>query len=200
MQPFVFAILFHTSALCFATAADTLDQVRARGALRWGGDASGGGPYIYQGPDNKLIGFEYELVARLAEDLGVRPEFVQWEWEMLPQKLKQGSIDVVFNGYEWSAEREQEAPSTIPYYIYKLQLLARSDDESIKSWNDLRAKPGHHRKRVGVLQGSVAARYMEKEFGDAVELMKFPEIKLVMDKVEQGMLDATLQDVPIVTF
>ena len=43
-------------------AADTLDQIHERGSLRWGGDASGGGPYIYEGPENKLVGFEYELV------------------------------------------------------------------------------------------------------------------------------------------
>lgn len=41
--------------------ADTLAEVRARGVLRWGGDASGGGPYIYQGSDNQLTGFEFEL-------------------------------------------------------------------------------------------------------------------------------------------
>ena len=76
--------------------------------------------------------------------------------------------------------RAGDTPSTIPYYIYKLQLLARSDDESIKSWDDLRAKPGERRKRVGVLQGSRRRRYIEKEFGDSVELMKYPEVTMVM--------------------
>jgi polar amino acid transport system permease protein/polar amino acid transport system substrate-binding protein len=195
-----FTELLLLAILASVAAAGTLDQVRERGTLRWGGDASGGGPYIYEGPDGKLVGFEYELLDYLAHELGVRPEFVQWEWETLPQKLKQGSIDVVLNGYEWSAERERETPSTIPYYIYKLQLLTRSDDASIKSWDDLRAKSGEKRKRVGVLQGSAAARYVEKEFGESVELLKFPEITMVMGMVEQGTLDATLQDVPIVTF
>lgn len=180
--------------------ADALAGIQQRGTLRWGGDASGGGPYIYEDASGKLIGFEYELVDYLAQQLGVKPEFVQWEWETLPQKLKQGSIDLVLNGYEWSAERENETPSSIPYYIYKLQLLARSDDGSIKNWGDLRAKTGSKRKRVGVLQGSAAARYMEKEFGDSIELMKLPEITMVMGMVEQGTLDATLQDVPIVKF
>jgi polar amino acid transport system substrate-binding protein len=180
--------------------ADALTDIQQRGTLRWGGDASGGGPYIYEGSDGKLIGFEYELVDYLAHQLGVKPDFVQWEWETLPQKLKQGSIDLVLNGYEWAAEREQETPSSIPYYIYKLQLMARSDDDSIKSLDDLKAKSGSKKRRVGVLQGSAAARYMEKEFGDSIELMRLPEITMVMGMVEQGTLDATLQDVPIVKF
>ena len=128
--------------------ADTLEDIARRGALRWGGDASGGGPYIFQGPDNQLTGFEFELAQYLAERLGVSAEYVNWEWEMLPQILDRGTIDVVLNGYEWSAEREQLWSSTVPYYIYKLQLLARNDDDSINSWDDLRAESGEPRKRV----------------------------------------------------
>jgi polar amino acid transport system substrate-binding protein len=181
-------------------AADALDGIRERGALRWGGDASGGGPYIYQAADGKLTGFEYDLAEYLAKSLGVKSEYVNWEWEMLPQILDRGTIDVVLNGYEWSEEREQQWDSTIPYYAYKLQLMARADDGSIQTWDDLRAKPGEPRKSVGVLQGSAAERYVEAQFGDAVDLKKYPEVTSVMGLVEQGRLDATVQDAPIALF
>jgi polar amino acid transport system permease protein/polar amino acid transport system substrate-binding protein len=177
--------------------AETMDQIKERGSLRWGGDSSGGGPYIYQGEDNQLTGFEYELAQYLADKLGVKSEYVNWEWEMLPEILDRGSIDVVLNGYEWSEEREQLWSSTIPYYIYKLELMARKDDGSIAAWDDLTTKTGQPRKRVGVLAGSAAARYMEQRFGDAIELKKYPEVTSVMGLVEQGQLDATVQDVPI---
>lgn len=180
--------------------ADTLGDIQQRGSLRWGGDASGGGPYIYQGPQNKLVGFEYELVEYLAQQLGLRGEYINWEWENLPLILDRGSIDLVLNGFEWSAEREQLWSSTIPYYIYKLQLLARSNDNSIQDWDDLTATPGRQRKRIGVLQGSAAERYVESRFGNRVELKKYPEVTSVMGLVEQGQLDATVQDAPIVTF
>jgi polar amino acid transport system substrate-binding protein len=181
-------------------AADTLDDTIHTGVLRWGGDDSGGGPYIYQDKDRKLTGFEYELAEYLAAQLGVRSEFVTSEWEMLPQLLDRGGINVVLNGYEWSKEREQSWSSTIPYYIYKLQLLARKDDKSIASWDDLRAKAGQPRKRIGVLRDSAAERYVDREFGDAVELKGYPEIINVMKLVEQGRLDATVQDVPVTAF
>ena len=32
--------------------ADTLDEIRRRGSIRWGGDQEGGGPYIFPKPDN----------------------------------------------------------------------------------------------------------------------------------------------------
>lgn len=183
-----------------AASADALGQIEQRGTLRWGGDASGGGPYIFQGPDNKLTGFEFELAAYLASQLGVKSEFVNWEWEMLPQALDRGGIDVVLNGYEWSKERESSWSSTIPYYIYKLQLMARTSDDSIHAWDDLRAQPGKPRKSVGVLRGSAAERYMVQRFGDGVDLKGYPEIINVMGLVEQGRLDATVQDVPVSVF
>jgi polar amino acid transport system substrate-binding protein len=188
------------SVVTVQASAATLDEIRERGTLRWGGDASGGGPYIFEGKENKLTGFEYDLAEYLAGQLGVKSEFVQWEWEMLPHILERGTVDVVLNGYEWSENRERAMASTIPYYFYKLQLLARADDASIKDWEDLRAKPGEARKRVGVLQGSAAQRYIEKRFHDSVDLMPYAEVTMVMGLVEQGRLDATVQDVPIVSF
>ena len=77
--------------------SDTLDDIRHRGTLRWGGDASAGGPYIYPGPDNKQTGFEVELADYLAAQIGVKSEFVNGEWEMLPQQLDRG--DQIARGF-----------------------------------------------------------------------------------------------------
>src|SRR3954463_83603 len=183
-----------------ASLADTLGDIQKRGTLRWGGDDQGGGPYIYEGKDNKVTGFEVDLAEYLAMELGVRSELVTSEWEMLPQKLDRGGIDVVLNGYEWSKEREQSWSSTIPYYIYNLQLMTRKDDASIRSWDDLRVPQGQPRKRIGVLRDSAAERYVDQQFGEAVELKGFPEIINVMKLVEEGRLDATVQDVPVAVF
>jgi polar amino acid transport system substrate-binding protein len=188
------------SLLSSVASADTLDDIQKRGVLRWGGDDQGGGPYIYEDKDSKVTGFEFDLAEYLAKELGVRSELVTSEWEMLPQKLDRGGIDVVLNGYEWSKEREQSWSSTIPYYIYNLQLMARKDDASIHSWDDLRPQKGHDKKRVGVLRDSAAERYVDQQFGEAVEVKGFPEIINVMKLVEEGRLDATVQDMPVAVF
>src|SRR5215203_3847857 len=195
---FVTAMFMHL--LSSVAPADTLDEIQQRGTLRWGGDDQGGGPYIYEGKDNKVVGFEVDLAEFLAKEMGVRSELVTSEWEMLPQKLDRGGIDIVLNGYEWSKEREQSWASTIPYYIYKLQLMARKDDASIRSWDDLRAPQGQPRKRIGVLRDSAAERYVDQRFGEAVDLKGYPEIINVMKLVEEGRLDATVQDVPVSVF
>ena len=45
---------------------------------------------------------------------------------MLPRDLARRH-HVVLNGYEWSPEREGEMASTIPYYVYRLQLIVAPD-------------------------------------------------------------------------
>jgi polar amino acid transport system substrate-binding protein len=170
--------------------------------LRWGGDAGGGAPFIIENNAGGKPGFEVELAHYLAAKLGTRAELVRKEWDMLPQDLKRGDIDIILNGYEWSPDRQHEMLSTIPYYIFRLQLITRRDDASIRGWDDLRAKPGQRKKRVGVLSASGGHRYVEKEFGSDVEIEALGEEGTtgVLAKVQSGALDASVQDTPTATY
>jgi polar amino acid transport system substrate-binding protein len=190
---FLAALLFSSSTR--VTAADPT-------VLRWGGDKGGGAPFIIEGKDGRLTGFEVQLADYLAKKIGRRAEFVQKEWDSLPQDLARGDIDCILNGYEWTAEREREMRSTIPYYVYKLQLIARANDSSLTSWDDLRRKPGQRKKRVGVLASSAAHHYLDRAFADDIDLEAKGEEGTtgVMLSVDTGNLDATVQDTPTATY
>jgi polar amino acid transport system substrate-binding protein len=164
--------------------------------LRWGGDASGGAPYLIdRGPGTTLSGFEAELADHLAEQLGLAPRFVQKYWDMLPQDLARGDIDVILNGYEWTPRRERAMASTIPYYVYRLQLLVAAGS-SIRDWPDLRRAHSGKRLKVGVLSDSAAHRYVESVYGADVQIVALSEEGStgVMGMVRDGKLDATVQD------
>jgi len=170
--------------------------------LRWGGDASGGAPYlIVRGPGRPIAGFEAELAEYLAQKLGVTSQFVQKYWDMLPLDLERGDIDIILNGYEWTPQRERAMASTVPYYIYRLQLLV-APASPIRDWGDLRRTRSGKRWKVGVLSDSAAHRYVEKVYGDDVELVALSEEGStgVMGMVREGKLDATVQDAPTVWY
>ena len=99
----------------------------------------GGGPYAYPDPSSPrdVTGFEVELMASLAKDLGANPEFSQGQWDKLLQLLDSGRIDLVCNGYEWTETRAHDYLATRPYYVYQLQLMARRGG-TIRSWADLK--------------------------------------------------------------
>ena len=73
----------------------------AQPPLRWGMDETGGAPYVY---DNRKKGFELDLAAFLAKELGRTSEPISGEWKDLPELLKRGDIDIVLNGYEYSKQ------------------------------------------------------------------------------------------------
>lgn len=181
-------------------ADDGLDRIRQRGTLIWGADQEGGGPFVYPDPDDptKLVGFEYELAQLIAADLGVKAQFSQGQWDKLPDLLERGDIDLVLNGYEWTANRAQRYGVSIAYYVFELQLLGRTADKSLTSWDDL-LKPINGRKRkVSVLGGSAAQDYVEKFGGTNIEMVLFDGATDAMEATELGLsgIDANIQDLP----
>lgn len=191
-------------ALCAApsSAQTALDQIKSGGALIWGADQEGGGPFVYPRDDDKsrVTGFEVDLAEKLAEALGVKAHFQQGPWDQMPSMLETRKVHIVLNGYEWTPARAEAMAATIPYYVYGLQFLARADDETIKTIDDVK-KPGPRgKRRVGILSGSAADDYMKEHFGKDVEIVSYDGNTDAMRDVEIGRLDATLQDTPIVAY
>jgi len=189
-------------ALAPTLGADTLAEIRSRGEIQWGADQEGGGPYVFPREDDpaKVTGFEVDLAEAIAKRLGVKATFFQGDWKTMPQLLDKAKVDIVMNGYEWSPQRATAMECSIPYYIYGLQLLARKDDQTLKTWEDLGKRVGDRRRKVGVLTESAAEKYLREKYGDGLDLISYDGNTDAMREVETGKLDATLQDTPIASF
>ncbi|MBK8938515.1 MAG: ABC transporter permease subunit [Polyangiaceae bacterium] len=185
-------------ALARSARADDLATIRARGTLVWGADQVGGGPYVYPRDDDptQVTGFEVELAAMLAAELGVRAEPSFGDWDKLPDLLRAQKIDVILNGYELSPERAAVMAPTKPYYVYGLQLLSKR--EAPLDWSDV-TSAREPKRRVGVLTGSGADTLMT-EHEKVMEVVRYDGNTDAMREVETGKLDATVQDTPIVAF
>jgi polar amino acid transport system substrate-binding protein len=171
------------------------------GKLVWCGDQEGGGPYVYPADDDpsRVVGFEVELAAKLAKRLGLDASFFQGQWDKMPELLRTRKCDILLNGYEWMPSRLEAMEASIPYYVYGLQLLARADGD-IASWKDLERPGERGKRRVGVLTGSAAERYVRAELGDRVEVSSYDGSTDAMREVETKKLDATVQDTPAAIF
>lgn len=185
-------------------AGEGLQRIRERGELIWGADQEGGGPFIYPAVDDptRLAGFEVEMAALLSRHLNVQPRFAQGQWDKLPDLLDRGDIDIVLNGYEWSPVRAARYGTSIPYYIYELQLLGRKGDTTLRSWNDVLEPPDAGVKRIAALSGSAAYDYLRQLGEGRVEIVHFDGATDAMRAVETGVdgIDANLQDLPVWTF
>jgi polar amino acid transport system substrate-binding protein len=198
--------LLAAAALLLPPAAAGQDK-KEPPPLRWAADPSGSEPYIFENRDGPLPGFEVELARYLAAELSRKEELVKGDWGKLPELLKKpvgdaSRVDVVLNGYELRKDLEDEFPSTIPYYVYRLGVLVHKDSaDEIAGWADLgRPKGKDQRRTVGVLEATVAFKYMETMFGDRVDLKSSSDVANAVALVEQKRLDATVQDNPAVVY
>jgi polar amino acid transport system substrate-binding protein len=189
------------AAICtfLAAAPVSLAQDLKKPPLRWGTDPTGGAPFVYQDAAGNFTGFEWDLAEYLGKKLGRTPVMRPGDWDKLPQRLDQPAdgpegIDIVLNGYELREDLTKQYAATRPYYVYRLQLLAHRDDDTIQGWGDL---PG---KSVGVLGGSVAHEYTKALFGDRVNLLINPDVATVMGLVQDRRMDATIQDSTAATY
>lgn len=190
------------AALLFAPAV-----AGAQPLFRWGADPTGGAPYIYRDADQKYVGVEVDLADYLAKALGRTPRMVPGDWSNLPQLLDRPAddgdqaVDVVLNGYELNPDLYQKYGVTRPYYVYRPVLMVRAANDDIRGWADLfRLTPGGRRKTVGVLGGTVCQQYVERTFGDRVEVLSNPDVATVVGLVANGRLDATVQDGPAAAY
>ncbi|MGE3317656.1 MAG: ABC transporter permease subunit [Planctomycetaceae bacterium] len=197
----VVATLFFAGT--FSGTTDAADDASGSPAkIRWGADREGGGPYIFPNEDDpsKIEGFEVDLAAALGRELGVPTEFVQIEWSTFAFSLSRKDIDLALNGYEYTPERAERSLSSLPYYIYELGLCAHGGEGGLRAWDDL-AKPLSGRKpRVGVLEASAADEYVTEKYGESCEVLRYTGSTEALRLVETGQLDATVQDLPILSF
>lgn len=161
-----------------------------RATLRWASDAEGGAPFVFADPADPAseIGFEVDLAAAMAEDLGVRFVRVQTPWENLVQALERGDCDLAINGLEPTPERRRLARFTRPYYVFMQQLVVRAD-AGIRSLDDCAGA------RVGCLGQS--ASHAELLRHGKIEAVVYDESARSFLEVDNGRNAAVLCDVPI---
>jgi polar amino acid transport system substrate-binding protein len=176
-------------------ASDTLQAVRARGELRWGADAFGGAPYVFQDPmdPNHLVGFEVELADAIGRALGVKARPVEGAWDKLLELLARGDFDVALNGIEVADEKRRVCLLSRPYYAAGERLTVRRGDAAAP--RDLAALAG---RKVGTLPGSLAQRTLER--AGAVVLTYDGGQDDIYADLRLGRTDAVLLDGPIARY
>lgn len=181
-------------ALTLATGAAfgaELDEVKARGELRWGGDLQGGEPFVFEDEKHpgKIQGFEVEIADALARELGVRAKFMQNDWSNLVPALERGDFDVILNGLEETPERRERIRLSVPYYTYGETLTVRAGS-AIKSLDDLKGK------RVGTLNQTVAHDILKASPLEPVlyEGQQEPYMDLAKGRTDAVLLDHVIAD------
>lgn len=122
-----------------ASVGDTsLSDVQAKGVLTVGCD-DGFPPMAFMGPDDKITGFDVELAQAVAQKLGVKADIQPIDWKTKEMSLNSNKIDVIWNGYTITKERNDQVEFTKPYLNNK-QVIVVLKNSPITSKADLKGK------------------------------------------------------------
>jgi membrane-bound lytic murein transglycosylase F len=103
-----------------------LDKIKESGTLKALTIYSGTTYFLYKG---RPMGFEYELLERLADDLGVELEMVIAKDENdLIKLLQNGEVDLLAYGYTITESRKKQINFTTPLYLSHQVLIQRKPE------------------------------------------------------------------------
>lgn len=121
-----------------AGSTNKLEQIKESGVITIGLEGTFP-PFSYHDETGTLTGFEYEIAAQIAEDLGVEAKYVETKWDSLIAGLDTDKYDFVINNISITDERKEKYDFTIPY-MESVATLAVHADSDINSLEDFAGK------------------------------------------------------------
>ena len=171
---------------------DDLDGIRERRVLRVLTRNNATTYYLYRG---ELVGFEYQMAKRFADQLGVRLQMVVADdHEQLIPMLKDGRGDMIAAFFTRTEERERQGVRfSRPYHYATETVVGRARDDVLESPGELAGRTLHLREVSSYWQ---TARALQ-EAGIEVELAPVPadmETEQIIAGVGEGEFDLTIAD------
>lgn len=179
-------------AALIATGCAPVAPTESSSTLRWGGDAEGGAPFVEAdaGDPSVVRGFDVDIAALLARDLGRTPQFTQVAWASIEPSVARGDVDVGMSGLEDRPDLRARYAVTIPYFAFREVLAVRTADTArFHTLADLRGR------RVATLGATLAYRLLrDAERTDGVIPVSYDDDVHPYTDLVDGRVDAVLLD------
>ncbi len=168
-----------------------IEIIKERGALRIGLDFFV--PWAMRAKDGSLVGFEIDVATRVAEDMGVKIEFVPTAWDGIIPALLSGKFDVVIAGMSITPQRHLRINFTAPYASSGMLIAANSKTvpglTRVSDFNNADIT-------IGAKRGTTAVDSIEKNAPKA-RLRQYDEEVVGMQDAINGTIDAYFSSSPV---
>lgn len=115
----------------FATETDQWQTYSKEKTIKIGFDATFV-PMGFEEKNGKYTGFDVDLANAVFKKYGIKVEWQAIDWDMKETELKNGTIDLIWNGYSMTDERKKELAFTEPYMINQ-QVVVTKKSSGISS-------------------------------------------------------------------
>jgi polar amino acid transport system substrate-binding protein len=172
----------------------TVEQVIKRGILTVG--MSTFVPWAMKDKTGKLIGFEIDVANQLAQDMGVKIEFVPTKWAGIIPALLTGKFDVIIGGMSVRPDRNLKVNFSIPYDFAGQSLVANKKlAAGFTSLKDFDRPDVVIAARLGATSADAANKFLPK-----AQKRFFDDEAQVIQEVLNGRAHAAVASAPLPAF
>ncbi len=172
----------------------TIEKVMKRGVLKVG--MSTFVPWAMKDKKGELIGFEIDVATRLAEDMGVKVEFVPTKWSGIIPALLTGKFDVIIGGMGIRPDRNLKVNFSIPYDYTGMSILAHKKlAAGFDSLEDFNRPDVSIAARIGTTAAAAAKKYMSQ-----ANLRLFDDESQAVQEILNGRVHAVIASAPLPAF
>lgn len=150
-------------------------------------------PMGFKDDSGELVGFDVDLAKAVGEKLNKKIKFQAIDWSMKESELKNGNIDLIWNGYSINDERKEKVDFSKPY-LNNTQVIVTLADSPINTKADLAGK------KVGAQDQSTAVDAVENDKDNIMSkfnggnLVTFADNNDALMDLEAKRLDAIVVD------
>jgi polar amino acid transport system substrate-binding protein len=171
-----------------------VEQVLRKGVLRVGMDTFV--PWAMKDKSGKLIGFEIDVARRLADDMGVKIEFVPTKWSGIIPALLTGKFDVIIGGMGILPKRNLKVNFTMPYDYTGMSLAAhREKAKGFSRLEDFNRSDVIIAAKLGATSVIAIKKYMPK-----AQVRQFDSESQVYQELINGRVHAAVGSAPTPAF
>ena len=150
--------IFLTSSGCQnlqkkANTQDTWSQIEKKKTVVIGLDDSFV-PMGFETKSGKLVGYDIDLAKAVFKLYGIKVDFQTIDWSMKETELRNGTIDLIWNGYSETPERAKKVAFSNPYLKNRQGLV-------VKKSSGIKNFAGMKNKELGLQTGSTAETWYE---------------------------------------
>lgn len=180
LKKIVFTLLFilGTSSVCAAASEKT--YVAATDPT-WP-------PMQYVDSNKQIVGYEVDYLHAVAEQLGIKIEFINVAWDGLFAGLDSGRFDMVAASVTITPEREKVMDFTDSFYVVK-QAVILPKDSTATSVADLKGDT------LGAQLGTTGYFAIQKM--DGTKAKSFDEVSFAMEALYTGRINGVVCDEPV---
>ena len=149
-------------------------------------------PFEFKQGD-KYVGFDIDLWDAVAKEMKVSYELKPMDFGGIIPALQTHNIDLALAGITITPERKKAIDFSDGYYNSGLMVMVKSNNDAIKSVNDLKGKV------VAVKSGTSSVDYMKANV-QTKDLRQFPNIDNAYMELGTNRADAVLHDTPNILY